>query len=39
MAGIDVRHLGEFIREQRDLNNISLRQLAKLAGVSNLYLS
>src|SRR5918997_4777796 len=39
MAGIDVRHLGEFIREQRDLNNISLRQLAKLAGVSNPYLS
>ena len=39
MAGLDVRHLGEFIREQRDLNNISLRQLAKLAGVSNPYLS
>jgi transcriptional regulator with XRE-family HTH domain len=39
MASIDVRHLGEFIREQRDLNNISLRQLAKLAGVSNPYLS
>ena len=39
MAGIDVRQLGEFIREQRDLNNISLRQLAKLAGVSNPYLS
>jgi len=39
VAGIDVRQLGEFIREQRDLNNISLRQLAKLAGVSNPYLS
>ena len=39
MAGIDVRHLGDFIREQRDLNNISLRQLARLAGVSNPYLS
>ena len=39
MAGIDVRHLGDFIREQRDLNNISLRQLSKLAGVSNPYLS
>ena len=39
MAGIDVRHLGEFIREQRDLNNISLRQLSRLAGVSNPYLS
>src|ERR687894_2878155 len=39
MAGIDVRHLGEFIRTQRRDNNISLRQLAKLAGVSNPYLS
>ncbi len=39
MAGIDVRHLGDYIREQRDANNISLRQLAKLAGVSNPYLS
>jgi transcriptional regulator with XRE-family HTH domain len=39
VAGIDVRHLGEYIRAQRDLNNISLRQLAKLAGVSNPYLS
>jgi transcriptional regulator with XRE-family HTH domain len=39
VAGIDVRHLGDFIREQRDLNNISLRQLARLAGVSNPYLS
>jgi transcriptional regulator with XRE-family HTH domain len=39
MAGIDVRQLGEFIRAQRDLNDISLRQLAKLAGVSNPYLS
>ena len=39
MAGIDVRHLGDFIREQRDASDISLRQLAKLAGVSNPYLS
>ena len=39
MASIDVRHLGEFIRAQRDQNDISLRQLAKLAGVSNPYLS
>jgi len=39
MAVIDVRHLGEFIREQRDASDISLRQLAKLAGVSNPYLS
>ena len=37
MAGIDVRHLGDYIREQRDQNDISLRQLAKLAGVSNPY--
>src|ERR1700692_3614364 len=31
--------LGEFIREQRNSAQISLRQLAKLAGVSNPYLS
>ncbi len=34
-----VRHLGDFIREQRADSNVSLRQLAKLAGVSNPYLS
>ncbi len=39
MAGIDVRHLGDYIREQRSASDISLRQLAKLAGVSNPYLS
>ena len=39
MVGIDVRHLGEYIREQRSASDISLRQLAKLAGVSNPYLS
>ncbi len=39
MAGIDVRHLGNYIREQRGASDISLRQLAKLAGVSNPYLS
>jgi transcriptional regulator with XRE-family HTH domain len=39
MAAIDVRGLGDFIREQRRGNDISLRQLAKLAGVSNPYLS
>ena len=40
MAGkIDVRHLGDYIRTQRRDNNVSLRQLAKLAGVSNPYLS
>jgi len=37
MAG--VRHLGDYIREQRRDSNVSLRQLAKLAGVSNPYLS
>jgi len=39
VVGIDVRHLGDFIREQRSASDISLRQLAKLAGVSNPYLS
>jgi transcriptional regulator with XRE-family HTH domain len=40
MAGIsDVRHLGDYIRQQRSDSNVSLRQLAKLAGVSNPYLS
>ena len=34
-----VRHLGEFIREQRRSSQISVRQLAKTAGVSNPYLS
>ncbi len=36
---VGVRHLGDYIREQRSANDISLRQLAKLAGVSNPYLS
>jgi transcriptional regulator with XRE-family HTH domain len=31
--------IGEFIREQREQAQVSLRQLAKLAGVSNPYLS
>ena len=39
MAKLDVRNLGEYIREQRSSANVSLRQLAKLAGVSNPYLS
>lgn len=39
MAKIDVRNLGDYIREQRSTAQISLRQLAKLAGVSNPYLS
>ena len=34
-----VRHLGEFIREQRTSAKISVRELAKSAGVSNPYLS
>jgi transcriptional regulator with XRE-family HTH domain len=39
VAKLDVRNLGEYIREQRSAANVSLRQLAKLAGVSNPYLS
>jgi len=31
--------LGEYIREQREQAEVSLRQLARLAGVSNPYLS
>ena len=31
--------IGDFIREQRQLAQVSLRQLSKLAGVSNPYLS
>ncbi len=33
------RDLGEFIREQRHLDQLSLRKLAEQAGVSNPYLS
>jgi transcriptional regulator with XRE-family HTH domain len=36
---IKVASLGEFIREQRQHAQVSLRQLAKSAGVSNPYLS
>jgi transcriptional regulator with XRE-family HTH domain len=39
MANLDVRHLGDYIRTQRRDSNVSLRQLATLAGVSNPYLS
>jgi len=39
VAKLDVRNLGDYIREQRNAANVSLRQLAKLAGVSNPYLS
>ena len=38
-AAGEIRHLGDYIRDQRASSNISLRQLAKLAGVSNPYLS
>jgi transcriptional regulator with XRE-family HTH domain len=34
-----VRELGEFIRNQRQSAGVSVRKLAKLAGVSNPYLS
>lgn len=36
---IDVAGLGAYIREQREAAQVSLRQLAKSAGVSNPYLS
>ena len=39
LAAIDVHTLGEFIREQRQSAEVSVRQLAKRAGVSNPYLS
>ncbi len=39
MAGLNVRELGDYIREQRRVAQISLRQLARQAGVSNPYLS
>lgn len=39
MAKIDTTKLGEYIREQRNTAQISLRQLAKAADVSNPYLS
>lgn len=39
MAGIDVGTLGEFIRQQRHSAQVSLRELARQAGVSNPYLS
>lgn len=34
-----VRDVGRFIREQREAAQLSLRKLAKLAGISNPYLS
>ena len=39
MARIDVTGLGDYIREQRNAAQLSLRQLAATAGVSNPYLS
>lgn len=39
MAKIDATKLGEYIREQRGAAQISMRQLAKAADVSNPYLS
>jgi transcriptional regulator with XRE-family HTH domain len=39
MAPIDLSSLGSYIREQRESAEVSLRQLAKTAGVSNPYLS
>ncbi len=38
-VGTAVHDLGSFIRTQRESAQVSLRQLAKLAGVSNPYLS
>ncbi len=39
MARINVEDIGGFIRDQRDQAQMSLRQLASAAGVSNPYLS
>ena len=39
MATLKVGSLGDYIREQRESTQVSLRQLAKTAGVSNPYLS
>jgi transcriptional regulator with XRE-family HTH domain len=39
MASLHVGDLGEFLREQRRSAQLSLRQLAEAAGVSNPYLS
>jgi transcriptional regulator with XRE-family HTH domain len=39
MATLKVPSLGDYIREQRESAQVSLRQLARTAGVSNPYLS
>ena len=37
--GAPAERLGEIIRRQRELNELSMRQFATLAGISNPYLS
>src|SRR3954470_18461183 len=39
MADANATTLGEFIRRQRELNELSMRQVAAMAGISNPYLS
>jgi transcriptional regulator with XRE-family HTH domain len=39
MPSLNMSSLGEYIREQREQAEVSLRQLARTAGVSNPYLS
>jgi transcriptional regulator with XRE-family HTH domain len=39
MAGYPPSALGETIRQQRELNQLSMRRFAELAGISNPYLS
>ena len=39
MAGHKATALGEIIRRQRELAELSMRQFAELAGISNPYLS
>ena len=39
MPVVEIRQVGDFIREQREGAKISLRELARSAGVSNPYLS
>ncbi|MEA2312034.1 MAG: hypothetical protein QOE28_2002 [Solirubrobacteraceae bacterium] len=39
MADDGPESLGEFIRRQRELHELSMRQMAEMAGISNPYLS
>ena len=39
MAQQGPQSLGEFIRRQRELHELSMRQMAEMAGISNPYLS